>query len=198
MRDRLSWRAPSSRGIAPGMTSSTNSGAHVSIAIHNATVQDITVHVHPNTIYTAPFIVSNSLALDTAILDIATAGSYALVGLYQVGCATDCLPYALHAQTAAMSVGATGPRTADFTATCRDRTLWWTAVLAISSVALDGVHDEECPAIFGYDGTSLSQPYCAVVASWAYTSGLPTTFPTSFTYVGSGIPTVGFAVSAIG
>jgi hypothetical protein len=105
-------------------------------------------------------------------------------------------PHVLFASTQCSLSGGGGTKTAPFSASLHDRTLWWWAVLAVSSVTLDGVNWDHAPAIFGYD-ISLNYAHRAHVISYAYASGLPTVFPTtSFTYVGSGIPTVGFALRA--
>jgi hypothetical protein len=138
--------------------------------------------------------VSASEGIGDVILDVVTAGSQCLVGLYNVNCLSTPQPHVLFGSVQC-SLSGRGTRTAPFSASLRDRTLWWWAILSISSATLDGVDWNFAPPIFGYD-QNLDYAHCAMVASWAYASGLPAVFPDSFSTVGSGVPTIGFALRA--
>ncbi len=190
IRDRMSWRDTSSKGGALAGATSINSGWHTThgvFAIH----PNVSKAMWPNVLYTAPYYVSNSETHDRIGVDVLTGGSQMILGLYYVGCATSMLPGVLAAQTSPMSVGAAGICAQAWSAQLHDRTLWWFAMLAVSSVTVTGFDHAYDYPVFGYDPVSFSVAYTAVVASWAYATGLPTVFPASVTYVGSVVPTVG-------
>jgi hypothetical protein len=197
MRRSLSWRAPSSLSTNPTQTASRWHLTGAATALSEVPpAQGSACRVNPNQLYAMPYFVSNSERVEQVALHVTAAGSYVDVGLYQVTCGATFLP-GTALVTTQMSVGATGVRTAPVAVILRDQSVWWWVALAVSSVALSGGNWNRFPAIFGYDSTSLSLGYASVVASWAYASGLPSTFPGSVTYVGSGIPTLGVLVTRI-
>lgn len=195
MRDSLSWRDTSSKGVATGLA--TNSAFQVGGPTGAVEDAAIVYHLPPNLIVTAPYMASNSQWFDHVGVDVTAVGSRVWVGIYRVNCGTSMLPGARD-ETVVISVGATGVRTTVASVRLVDRTLWWVAALAVSSVRLVGYDANYLPPIFGYDTDSVAIGFSSVVASWAFATGLPATFPTAVTYVGTDVPAIGWSLRAHG
>lgn len=159
---------------------------HTAGAGHRPSENDLAIH--PNLLYAIPYISAAGGMADRMGLQVGIAnGSYAQMGIYAVSCLTTLLPAGLvlgggSVSAGAATIGATGTRDFSIQFSFQPGALYWFGVLANGSASVERIDRDYSWPILGVETTSYFLPRTMLVASYAF-AALPTTFPTSATFV---------------
>lgn len=188
----MSTEAHQWRHVASGGSPVATRGYHVGGALRAQALT--TINMRADQLHATPILLNGTVTTDALALHAvsATSGMTAQIALYGVSCAHQPWPTQLVAQAGGVSFRGTltdvcslGLRVMSVALpsqggfTIGDRRLYWLACVLTGSAQLQAVDHQTAWAIFGYDATSFTLAQTHLVASWAGTTTLPNTFPST-------------------